>query len=172
LAVWTGSYLRGTERDDGMASFVVKAAPRPEDADRLEFDEKTMWRGKDIRAGDDVFIFAAEHNGGRGLYARGIVTESVSGAGSRVSLTVQCTGAATRPLGRAELRPFRDLPDAGPETEIDRKLYRQATNKIAGISDAAVAFLRGFFREAASDRYRNGVRGIRLASEIKDAKIK
>ncbi|MBV8458428.1 MAG: hypothetical protein JO122_17640 [Acetobacteraceae bacterium] len=128
-----------------MASFVVKAAPRPEGADRLEFDEKTMWRGKHIRPGDEVFIFAAEHNGGCGLYARGVVTDAIRGVGSRVSLTVRRTGTAARPLGRAELRPFRDLPDASPETEIDHKLYRQATNKIAGVSDAAAAFLRGFF---------------------------
>jgi hypothetical protein len=128
-----------------MASFVVKAAPPPEGADPLEFDEKTMWRGKDIRAGDEIFIFAAEHNGGRGLYAWGVVTEAVRGAESRVGLTVKRAGAATRPLGRAELRPFRDVPDGGPETEIDHKLYRQATNKIAGVSDAAAAFLRGFF---------------------------
>jgi hypothetical protein len=128
-----------------MASFVVKAAPRPEGADWLKFDEKTMWRGKDIRAGDEVFIFAAEHNGGRGLHARGAVTEAVRGVGSRVSLTVKRTGTATRPLGRGDLRPFRDGLDGGPETEIDRKLYRQATNKIAGVSDAAAAFLRGFF---------------------------
>jgi hypothetical protein len=127
-----------------MASFVVKAAPRPEGVDRIEFDEKTMWRGKNICAGDEVFIFAAEHNGGRGLYARGVVTQAVRGAGSRVSLTVKRTGAAVRPLGRVELRPFRDLPDVGPETEIDRKLYRQATNKIAGVSDTAAAFLLGF----------------------------
>ena len=128
-----------------MADFVVKAAPRPEGADRLEFDEKTMWRGKDIRAGDEVFIFAAEHNGGRGLHARGVVTDAVRGVGSRVSLTVKRTDAAIRVLGRAELRPFRDLPDVGPETEIDRKLYRQATNKIADLSDTAAAFLQGFF---------------------------
>jgi hypothetical protein len=127
-----------------MASFVVKAAPRPEGVDRIEFDEKTMWRGKNICAGDEVFIFAAEHNGGRGLYARGVVTQAVRGAGSRVSLTVKRTGAAVRPLGRVELRPFRDLPDVGPDTEIDRKLYRQATNKIAGVSDTAAAFLLGF----------------------------
>jgi hypothetical protein len=31
-------------------------------------------------------------------------------------------------------------------TELNLKLYRQATNKIVGISDAAAAFLRGFFR--------------------------
>jgi hypothetical protein len=49
-----------------MASFVVKAAPWPENADWLTFDEKTMWRGKNIRAGDEVFLFAAEHHGGPG----------------------------------------------------------------------------------------------------------
>jgi hypothetical protein len=78
-----------------MASFVVKAAPRPEGTDWLRFDEKTMWRGKDVRAGDKAFIFAAEHNGGRGLYARGVVTEAVRGVGSRVSLTVKRTGTGT-----------------------------------------------------------------------------
>jgi hypothetical protein len=128
-----------------MASFVVKAPPPSEGADCLRFDEKSMWRGKTIGPGDEVFIFAAEHNGGRGLVYRGVVTEAVRGAGSRVSLKVKRTGTATRPLGRGELRPFRDRPEAGPETEIDRKLYRQATNKIAGISDAAASFLNGFF---------------------------
>jgi hypothetical protein len=128
-----------------MTSFVVKAPPQPENGDRLTFDEKTMWRGKEIRANDEVFIFAAEHHGGHGLYARGVVTEAVRGAGSRVRLVVRHTGAATLPLGRSELRAFRDLPDGGPQTEIDRKLYRQATNKIAGISEAAEAFLKGFF---------------------------
>jgi hypothetical protein len=128
-----------------MASFVVKEPPRPEGGDSLAFHEKTMWRGKDIRAGDEVFVFAAEHNGGRGLYARAVVTEAVRGAGSRVHLTATRTGAATRPIGRADLRPFRDLLDGRPETESDRKLYRQATNKVAGVSDAAAAFLRGFF---------------------------
>ena len=128
-----------------MAYFAVKAAPQPQGAEWLEFDEKTMWRGKQVRPGDQVFMFAAEHNGGQGLYGRGIVTEAVRGAGSRVSLTVKRNGAATRALGRADLRPFRDHPDAGPEAEIDHKLYRQATNKIAGLSDAAAGFLQGFF---------------------------
>jgi hypothetical protein len=126
-----------------MASYVVKASPRPDDADPLTFDEKTMWRGKAIRAGDEVFIFAAEHHGGHGLYARGVVTEASRGVGSRVNLTVRRTDAAKRPLGRGDLRPFRDRP--GPEAEIDHRFYRQATNKIAGVSDAAAAFLRSYF---------------------------
>ena len=32
-----------------------------------------------------------------------------------------------------------------PETELNFKFYRQATNKIVGISDEAAAFLRRFF---------------------------
>lgn len=128
-----------------MANFVVKSAPRPENSDLHEFNEKTMWGGKNVRAGDDVFLFAAEHNGGRGLYARGVVTAAVRGEGIWVTITVKPTATATRLLGRVELRPFHDRSDGSPEGEINHKLYRQATNKVAGISDAAAAFLRGFF---------------------------
>jgi len=137
-----GGVVRNEEE---MASFVVKAPPRPQGAVELAFDEKTMWRGKQVRAGDEVFIFAAEHNGGHGLYARGVVIEAHRGLGSRVSVAVKRTGEAVRPLGRAQLRAFRDASDPGPEWELDRKLYRQATNKIAGLSDAAAAFLGSFF---------------------------
>ena len=128
-----------------MASYVVKTAPQLGSMELLTVDEKTMWRGKDIRAGDEVFIFSAEHNGGRGLFARGVIVEAARGEGSRVRLTVQRTGSVTRPLGRAELRPFRDRADDSPEAELAHKLYHQATNKVAGVSDAAAAFLRGFF---------------------------
>lgn len=38
-----------------------------------------------------------------------------------------------------------DWNDGRPETELNFKFYRQATNKIVGISDEAAAFLRGFF---------------------------
>jgi hypothetical protein len=34
--------------------------------------------------------------------------------------------------------------DGRPEIELNFKFYRQATNKIVGISDKAAAFLRGF----------------------------
>jgi hypothetical protein len=128
-----------------MASFVLKSAPRPDGGGRLEFDEKTMWRGNNIRAGDAVFIFGAERDGGHGLYARGVVVAAARSVGIRVHVTVDIRDAATRRLGRAELRAFRDHPDGGPEAEIDHKLYRQATNKIAGISDVAARFLDGFF---------------------------
>jgi hypothetical protein len=34
---------------------------------------------------------------------------------------------------------------AGSKSELNLKFYRQATNKIVGISDEAVAFPEGFF---------------------------
>jgi hypothetical protein len=52
---------------------------------------------------------------------------------------------AKRHLGRSELKRFTDWHDARPETELNFKLYRQATNKIVGISDEAASFLDGFF---------------------------
>ena len=58
---------------------------------------------------------------------------------------VERKALALRRLGRAELRSFRDWEDGRPETELNFKFYRQATNKIVGISDKAASFLRGFF---------------------------
>jgi hypothetical protein len=42
--------------------FVVKAAIEPEArAEPLSFTEKTMYRGKDIRIRDEIFVFASDH---------------------------------------------------------------------------------------------------------------
>jgi hypothetical protein len=127
--------------------FVVKAAPVPDaGAESLSFDEKTMYRGKEIDVGDEVFVFASDHQGGQGLCARGVVTSAARGPGIRVSIEVRPTATSRRPLGRAELKPYRDvLDDSQPEAEIARKLYRQATNKIARVSDETAAFLATYF---------------------------
>jgi len=58
---------------------------------------------------------------------------------------VRRTALAKRPLGRSELKPLTDWRDGQPATELNFKFYRQATNKIVGISDEAAAFLRKFF---------------------------
>jgi hypothetical protein len=62
-----------------------------------------------------------------------------------VSITVTRTAFAKHCLGRGELRIFSEWNDGRPETELNFKFYRQATNKIVGISDEVAAFLRGFF---------------------------
>ena len=116
--------------------------------------QKTMYGGRKIAAGDTIFIFASENEGGPGLIARGVVTSAraiplkpgLERQTPRVSLTVKRTALARRRLGRAELKPFADWQDGRPETELNFKYYRQATNKIVGLSAEAAAFLDGFFR--------------------------
>jgi hypothetical protein len=115
--------------------------------------QKPMYGGKHIAAGDVIFLFASENEGGRGLIARGVVTFAEAVAKKhgiprqtpRVSLTIKRTALAKRRLGRRELKPFIDWKDGRPETELNFKFYRQATNKIVGISDEAAAFLTKFF---------------------------
>ena len=115
--------------------------------------QKTMYGGKHIAKGDTVFIFASENEGGQGLISRGVVTfaealpkkRGIARQTPRVSITVRRTALAKRRLGRSELKPFSNWNDGRPETELNFKFYRQATNKIIGISDEASAFLRRFF---------------------------
>jgi hypothetical protein len=115
--------------------------------------QKTMYGGKHIAKGDTVFVFASENEGGQGLIARGVVTSAeaiakkrgVARQTPRVSIAVKRTALAKRPLGRSELKQFTDWNDGQPETEINFKFYRQATNKIVGISKEAATFLDGCF---------------------------
>ncbi len=134
--------------------FAIKAAVADPRARALAFRaQKTMYGGRRIARGDTIFVFASENEGGPGLIASGVVASAeavarkrgVARQTPRVSITVTCTAFARRRLGRSELRPFFDWNDGRPETELNFKFYRQATNKIVGISDEAAAFLRGFF---------------------------
>lgn len=135
-------------------AFAVKAEVRDPRARTLSFRaQKTMYGGKRIARGDTVFVFASENQGGRGLVARGVVTSAEAIAKAPgvarqtpcVSIAVRRTALAKRPLGRSELRDSVDWNDARPETELNFKFYRQATNKIVGISDRTAAFLDRFF---------------------------
>ena len=135
-------------------SFAIKAPVADPAAPSLRFDEqKTMYGGKLIAEGDEVFIFDSENEGGSGLVARGIVTSArptprkpgVERQTPRVSIEVTLAARAKRRLGRTELKAFSDWQDGRPETELSFKFYRQATDKIVGISPEAAAFLRGFF---------------------------
>lgn len=135
-------------------AFAIKAEVRGPRAKAFVFDaQKTMYGGKQIAKGDAVFIFASENEGGCGLIARGIVTSSqaiarkrgVDRQTPRVSITVKRTALAQRPLGRSELRRHADWQDGRPQTELNFKFYRQATNKIVGITAGAAEFLDGFF---------------------------
>lgn len=134
--------------------FAIKVEVKNPRAKTFDFSEqKTMYGGKSIAKGDTIFIFASETEGGSGLIASGVVTSAEAipkkpGIGRqtpRVSITVRRSALAKRSLGRNELKQFRDWNDGQPETELNFKFYRQATNKIVGISAEAARFLRGFF---------------------------
>ena len=134
--------------------FAIKAEVVDLKASEFVFDrQKTMYGAKHIAEDDTIFIFASENEGGPGLIARGIVTSAEAVAKKpgilrqtpRVSIIVRRVALARRRLGRSELKPFADWDDGRPETELNFKFYRQATNKIIGISDQAAAFLRDFF---------------------------
>ena len=115
--------------------------------------QKTMYGAKHIAKGDTIFVFASEIEGGTGLIARGVVASAkaiprkpgVARQTPCVTITVRRTALAKRRLGRGELKTFSKWNDGRPETELNFKFYRQATNKIGGISDEAAAFLDGFF---------------------------
>jgi len=63
-----------------------------------------------------------------------------------VSVIIRRTALAKRSLGRAHLKHLTNWDDGQPGTELNFKFYRQATNKLVGISDEAAAFLEAFFR--------------------------
>jgi len=134
--------------------FAIKAEVSNPRAVTFAFSaQKTMYGGKQIAKGDMIFIFASGNEGGPGLIASGVVTSATAIAKKRgiarqtprVSITIRRTTLAKRRLGRSELKRFSDWNDGRPEAELNFKFYRQATNKIVGISDEAAAFLRGFF---------------------------
>src|SRR6266702_6353320 len=131
--------------------FAIKAAVSDPRVETFVFSaQKTMYGGKRIAKGDRIFVFASENEGGPGLIASGVVISAeaiakkreIARQTPRVSITIRRTALAKGRLGRRELKLFSDWNDGRPETELNFKFYRQATNKIVGISDKAAAFLR------------------------------
>lgn len=135
-------------------AFAIKADISDPRAETFTFKaHKTMYGGKLIAEGDEVFLFASETQGGQGLVARGVVTSAkatrrtpgVERQTPRVSVIVQRTGLARRLLGRRECKGFTNWNDGRPQSELNFKFYRQSTNKVVGVSDETAAFLRSFF---------------------------
>jgi hypothetical protein len=135
-------------------AFAIKAEVRDPQAKTFAFPrQRTMYGGKTIAEGDSIFVFASENEGGKGLVARGVVTSAqpipkkpgIARQTPLVSITVRRTALAKRRLGRSELKPLSNWKDGRPGTELNFKFYRQATNKIVGISEKAATFLARFF---------------------------
>jgi len=135
-------------------TFAIKAKVIDPSAKSFAFSvQKTMYGGKHIARGDTIFVFASENELGQGLIASGVVTSAkaiakkrgITRQTPRVSIAIRRTALAKRRLGRTELKSFCDWNDGRPETELNFKFYRQATNKIVGISDETATFLHQFF---------------------------
>lgn len=135
-------------------AFVIKTAIGDTRAKTWIFAaQKTMYGGKGIAVGDTVFVFASENEGGAGLIARGTVIAAaavpkrpgIARQTPRVDVSIEREALAKRPLGRSELKRHTDWDDGQPATELNFKLYRQATDKIVGVSDETAAYLAGFF---------------------------
>jgi hypothetical protein len=135
-------------------AFAIKAEVSDPRAKIFAFTaQKTMYGGKDVAEGDTIFLFASENEGGQGLFARGVVTSAKATAKKpgvarqtpRVNVSVRRSAVAKRSLGRKELKQFSDWSDGRPETELNFKFYRQATNKVVGITEQTTAFLEEFF---------------------------
>src|SRR5436305_13384836 len=98
-------------------AFAIKAEVRDLSAETFTFPaQKTMYGGKHIAKNDLIFIFASENEGGRGLFASGVVTSAeatprktaIARQTPRVSITIRRTALAQRPLGRSELKRFSE----------------------------------------------------------------
>ena len=128
-------YFTGASDEQKVSmSFAIKAEVDDARAASFEFRaQKTMYGGKRSAGGVVTSARAIARK-------RGVARQT-----PRVSITVRRTALARRRLGRGELKPFSDWSDGRPETELKFKFYRQATNKIVGISGEAAAFLRRFF---------------------------
>jgi hypothetical protein len=136
-------------------NYAIKVEIPDPDAQTFVFRaQKTMYGGKHITVGDTIYLFASENEGGTGLIARGTVTSAeaiapipgIERQTPLVHISVQRTAKAKRRLGRRELKPFSNWKDGRPETELNFKYYRQATDKIVGISEETAQFLDGYFQ--------------------------
>src|SRR5262245_23488266 len=88
----------GVRADAGPSVFAIKAAVADTRAESFTFTaQKTMYGGKRISAGDPIFVFASENEGGLGLVASGVVVSArplpkrrgVARQTPRVSVTVR-----------------------------------------------------------------------------------
>lgn len=102
-----------------------------------------------------IYLFDSATSGGSGLCARGEVVAAelwtrqagVARQVPLVNLTIRRAGVVLRPLAKAALRRFMDWGDGRAERELNFKFYRQATDKLVGITPRAATSLQEYFRD-------------------------
>lgn len=128
--------------------YVIKTDPfNASPGDAVTIAEKPMYGGSEIRPGDEAFIWFSETRGGNGLAWQAHVVALIGRTEGRdiaVTLCLTNRGPADA-LSKEDLEPLREVRDGAPLSEIARKLYYQAHNKIAALSHNQADFLRRFF---------------------------
>jgi len=129
-------------------AFAIKAGIDDPRAKTFAFTaQKTMYGGKHIAKGDVIFpVRERERRRSRPDRARrGHSGRGPADPASPVRRAGEHHGRARGAGEAAELKPFADWNDGQPETELNFKFYRQATDKIVGLSPGAAALLATFF---------------------------
>jgi len=121
--------------------YVIKTAPMDDSpSSSLRFCERPMYGGGKIRAGDEVFVWYSETQGGGGLSWSGRV-DRVEREHRRLCVTASRIKSVTESFGIANLEPYRwsdegkfVADDGSPLSELCRKLYTHSHNKVAALT--------------------------------------
>ena len=113
--------------------------------DTIRIEERPFYRGREIRAAAEVFLWSSETRGGVGLWGKGTAI-SVEPGGRKPVLSVRVDQLVdSGNFGLNEIAPHRDSTQDTPIVGLARKLYYQSHNKIARITDQEADLLQRFF---------------------------
>ncbi len=126
-------------------AYVAKISPIALPAGSVvQIEERTMYGGKAAVAGDRIYIWTSELQGGSGLTANGYIV-SADASGGRTALEVQVETGNASSFGIEEIAPYRDIEDGSAISGIAHKLYRHAHNKVCAISEPEADLLESHF---------------------------
>ncbi len=123
--------------------FIAKTAPiSAHVGESIRIEERTMYGGREIASGAEVFLWASETQGGSGLWARGTVLE-VEPGNKKPVVSVRIEDMANSGnFGIEQIAPHRNSSANTPIVGLARKLYKQAHNKVARITAEEADLLR------------------------------
>ncbi|MGY4356305.1 hypothetical protein ACVWZR_005363 [Bradyrhizobium sp. i1.3.1] len=126
--------------------YVLKTANVPDLApnEEVEVVERPYYGGDAIRAGNEAFLWFSGTDQRLAWHAE--VSRVEPSDDGRVIVTVRLISQSTPgALTLADLAPVRNARDGNALSELSRKLYRHAHDKVAGLSEEEALLLRQYF---------------------------
>lgn len=125
--------------------YIIKTNPFDAEPDRtVTVIERPFYGGRNIRVGDDIFVWFSETAGGSGLAWQAHTVSVDAAEAGKVSVTMRLVSRfPAGVLGKEDLEPLRNIRDNSPQSELARKLYYQAHNKIAALTQEESDYLLG-----------------------------